>query len=562
MSKAVIVCGQSALDLRGFDPVIAVDTLGKLANGEDGCDLALLDIQLPNGLDREVMVSVETALLAEADAHREFRWAPIALQHVLWRFVRYYQYRLRLQTLLADTGVTGLVITSANDTDLVFAAKAACAKFDTALQVQDGPSDPPSSVLSYLATYDLPEASTLSRDGIVSAIALLYKLRRKRVFYQPYWTLGEVIPANAACLSWNRSLTTAHWLRSVLTRKGSRAKAASIPLVSFETHINHSAPMLLDDRLWPGFDEDDLVVLNSALFHFMSRYPSGFLDTLIEKTTSFFSRAGADRVVVNADNTCSARVTAFSARKAGAQVDFLPHGLPWEGMTFGTDTPFHPGRILAWSPPSRDRCTSIGMRAVTVSHPSNRGPVHKKRALPRDLANMRVLYMAPDWSALSFDGRPDCFEHDLLEVADGLARLGVGRMFLKCHHSLPPVVQAKDQAIERTRPYLPLNVTTVKSAVSSSRLLEDGEFDLAVIGPSTGIFEASRSSTPFIAYRAYPEKAAVFRGFRLPFVNSPEQLMQYLLDYDVAAVDEECYRLNESLNEGPHPLAADLEEAK
>ena len=162
--------------------------------------------------------------------------------------------------------------------------------------------------------------------------------------------------------------------------------------------------------------------------------------------------------------------------------------------------------------------------------------------------------MPPDWFGLSFDTGMDCFEHDLLGMMNGLARLGVPHVFVKYHHSFPAVVRAKEQALERVQPFAPMRMTTIDSAESSPQLLGGGEFDLAVIGPTTGIVEASRSSTAFVVYRGFLEKSGLLDGFRLPTADGPDELAQAIELYDVNVVDEECLRLHESLNAGPHPL--------
>ena len=549
------MCGRTESDLGRFDYVVPLGTLNRAEFGASSVESALLDVQM-SGLDRHILVRIDTALLAEAAANQALRWAPLALQHVQYRFVYYYQYKLRILRLLRERSVRHLVLTSALDTDLVFAAQAACAYLDIPLEVMEEAYDPPSSVLSFLASYDLPPIGALSNDVAVTMAAWMQRRRGMRVLYQPHPNLGGPTARGAAPFTWSRSVGVAHGIRHGVNRRLTGSPAPSF--VSFDTHIDRSAAMTLDPDLWQGFDEWDLTALNSALLYFRARYPVEHLDLLYEKLQRFLTRSGAGRVVLNADITASGRLLAAAARSLGLQADFLPHGVVWEHLTPSTEGAFHPQRVLAWNPPSRERYGSHDINSITVSHPINQGPVVGTRPLPSDLSGMRVLVMPPEWVGLSFDGRPDCFESDLLEATRGLALLGVRSITVKYHHAHPTALDAKEGAIARLRPFAPLNLNTIASHHSVPQLLADGSFDFAVIGPTTGILEASRSGTPFIAFRAFMETAGLFDGFPLPQADSAEELENAIRTYNTDDAVGQCRLLHESLNLGPHPLAASL----
>jgi hypothetical protein len=536
--------------LHGYNQVLGVGVLQARRLAAQGMQVGvLLDIPLRDQ-DLEVRQRVEDGLAAQAAMEQSLAWSTLAFQHVQWRFLRYLQYRQRLAQLIKDSEIKRLTVSSGDDTDLVRAARVACMDSGATLQVLDGRADKPSSLLSFLASYDLPASVSLLESVTSRLLALYYRQKKVRLFYQPYNNIGDSY-LDAAVLTWRRSISFPAGALPVPELGHERSG------VVLETPVVEDTAVKLPSQAWPGFDDEDRKVLASAYSYFHRRYPAGLLSRLHRRLRAFLRSSRARRLVLNSDNTCTTRLLAGAAREAGVQVDYLPHGLIWEELSLRTGRGNGADRVLAWNEASATSYRRLGAEAVVISHPSNSCPVQRKRRFPQSLSSLRVLLMPPEWVGLSFAGRPDCFERDMLDALDALHLLGVHHVKVKCHHSMPEIVQAKLDMLELIRPYSPITFEVIDSGVRADELYE--QFDLCIIGPTTGILEASRSATPFIAFRALLHKAGLFEGIDFPAAESVDELVQLVCHYDFEKVDRECERMAASLNAGCQPFAAELD---
>ncbi len=551
MKKLLLVCGPwAAGSVDGYDEVLGQGALQARRLAAEGMEAgSLFDIPLPDQ-DLEMRQRVEDGLAAQAAMDPALAWSALAYQHVQWRFLRYLQYRQRLQRLLSGSSVGRLTLSSGDDSDLVHAARVACTGKGAELEVLDGRADRPSSLLSFLASYDLPASVSMLESVTSRLLALCYRQEKVRLFYQPYNNIGDSF-ADAAVLTWRRSISFPAGALPVAALGHERSG------VNLDTPVVDRPAVELPEQAWPGFDDEDRKVLASAYSYFHRRYPAGLLSRLHARSRSFLRSSRVKRLVLNSDNTCTTRLLAAAAREAGAHVDYLPHGLIWEELSLRTGSGNGADRVLAWNEGSASTYRSLGAQAAVISHPGNVAPVQRKRRFPADLSTMRVLLMPPEWVGLSFAGRPDCFERDMLDALEALHRLGISQVQVKCHHSIPEIVQAKLDMLESIRPFSPLAFTVIDSGIRADQLY--GKFDLAIIGPTTGVLEASRSAMPFIAFRALLHKAGLFSGFAFPAAESVDELVQVVRGYDFDMVERECERMARSLNAGPAPFAAVLD---
>jgi hypothetical protein len=384
-------------------------------------------------------------------------------------------------------------------------------------------------------------------------LALYYRAKSIRVFYQPYNNLARGYP-DAAVLTWRRSVC----FTGITLTELELHRTQSLP--NLDTKIYHDQGSLFDPKGWAGFDNDDLTVLTSAFSYFQQRYSTNRIDRIYATCCTFFKQSGAQRLVLNSDNTCTTRLLSKAAKAQGLQVDYLPHGLIIEDVSLRTKTGCGVDRVLAWNPASADAFEQRGSTVEVVAHPSNVGRLVRKRPLPTDLSGLRVLILPPEWVGLSFTSRPDCFERDLLDIMEALSHLGVGSAHIKCHNSIKAALDAKMSMLAALRPFAPINFTVIESHISTLQLYQ--QFDLAIIGPTTGLLEASRSSTPFIGFRALMTKAGVFDGFQFPKADSSMELIEAIRNYDIDRVDQECIRMASSLAVGASPFEKKLDSGR
>jgi len=537
--------------LGDFDAVWSLSTLTQLRLRSDGVETqCLLNFELPD-LDANMRQRIEFGLHAQASRGGRYKWVELAYQHIQWRFIRYYQYRLRLEALLQETKATSLVLSTSDDSDLLHAATSVCDKLRVQLSLLKGASDPQSSLLPFLASYDLPNGISSLESLAGKMMAFEYRRRGTKVFYQPYNNLLRE-PAHSAVLTWRRSICFPGF-RLPATELGKPTSA-----VDLNTPIRIDHGLDFDTDAWPGFDHCDRQALASAYSYFERRYSRQLLDRIHASSVSFLRRSGVGRLVLNSDNTGTTRLLARAAKDANVWVDYLPHGLIWEDLSLATGTAFGADRVLAWNDSAVATYASSGRRAAAISHPANGGKVQKKRPLTANRADLRVLIMPPEWVGPSFAGRPDCFERDIIDVLTALDRLSIRHASIKVHNSIAEVVGAKLALVKAIAPFAPISFDIIDSATPTRDLYD--RFDLAIIGPTTGLLEASRSTTPFVAFRAMMQKAGLFADCSFPSADTVEELVREIEGYDVADADEACLDMSASLTRGPSPFAVGSEQ--
>ena len=549
MTKVFLSAGDPPDSSNGFDEIWSLSTLTSLRLNALGWDTTnLMDVVLPD-IDERYRKAIERGLDAERRRGGALRWAPLAFQHVHWRFARYFQYRLRLENLLTLRNITQLVLGADDDLDLVHACRASSTKLGIELEIVSGKSDPKSSLLAYLAAYDLPIGVSLISQALALPVAQIYRRKKVVTFYQRYNNLAEGL-SGCEAFSWRRSISL---LGSYLPTQELGMPNSFIEL---DTPIKRDVGIEFSGVAWPGFDSFDLHALESAFSYFNDRYNAALIDRIAKSGSRFFLRSGAKRIVLNSDNTAASRLMAKMAKSAGMQVDYLPHGLIWEELSLETDSEYGANRILAWNEASACACKRLGRESEVVAHPANRKPIVRKRRLPADLANMRVLIMPPEWVGLSFGSRPDCFERDLLDSQEALNRLGITNVDVKLHNSIVEMLRAKYDMLKAIRPFMPMDFNVLDPATPTSGLYE--KYDLVIIGPTTGLLEVSRSETPFVGFRAMPRKAGLLSDCQFPFADTVEALVEEIRSLDFERLDKACETVGRSLVAGKSTFDAAL----
>ncbi len=553
MKTAILCCDDSGWRTTGFDFIYSIDLLTALKLKSRGIiSQNICDIQVPD-LDKSVREQIESGLYAESKRGGAYAWCEIAFQHLSSRFLRYYQYRLRLGSLLKEDCIDSFVITSLSDGDLIHAAKAVCSELRIEISFLHGAREIQSSIHSFLASFDLPTDSPgpiRALEAVFARVlAIAYRLCGKRIFYQDYVNLRQS-ESHAAKFTWRRSICFPGFGLPRSDIDGDKS------LINLNTPIRSTSEVTFFPSAWPGFDRFDLAVLESAFSYFQERYSASHIERIYANCRTFLKQSRVQRLVLNSDNTCTTRLLSKAARAEELTVDYLPHGMVFEDLSLNTGAGCGVDRVLAWNSASAAVFERRGSRTEVISHPSNTILPANKRSLTRKWSDLRVLIMPPEWVGLSFRSRPDCFERDILDVTAALARLDVHSAKIKLHNSIPAVLEAKIKMLDAIRCHAAIDFCLIDSNIPAQKLYE--QFDLIVIGPTTGLLEASRSSSPFIAFRAMMDKAGIFSDCSLPAAESIDELIALILNYDSIKVNIECDRMARSLTLGPSPFSAEL----
>lgn len=554
--RALLICGGDP-EMAGFGAVCAIHAVLRERLASSRPDIfALSDIPLDCAFDADALSRIDAALHHESHHNTMMRWAPLAIQQVVWRFHRYWQYKERIGIWLKGTGATFLKVSSGSDVDLVFAARAVCRSMGIALEIGDGLTDPPTSLASFLVPHDLPEPGELSWDIVIKALAAWRRWRGEFIQYQPTGHFNGYGFA-AHPWTWRTTVSLAAQVRSYFGRKFFGGVASRMPS---RPSIREDVSFHLNPASWPGFDDCDLTVINSLWHEFAERYPVAHIDKLYAKLVVFLEKSKVRRIIVQQDTLTSARLLARAARACGVWCDYLPHGLIWERFSPSTETEFSPQRILAWNESSREAFDSRGLRAAVVSHPSNLAEtcdLRRGNLRPLNIASLRILVLLPEWIWTSPAGRPDCHEADFVEICRGLRKVGIDRVVCKSHWVVDGLDDVRQGRLTEAADFAAVGVQFLDSRTKSSALFP--EFDLVILPNTTGIIECLRSGIPLVVFRGRLKESATVAGFGLPVAETAEELAQLVSDYPFDNYEESRNNCIASLRAGPHPLAPALD---
>lgn len=558
MAKLLIACGEIGEPPAIDEFIIALGTQQALHMRRRGYVVpSLFDIPLDTSLDRDLLLRLDRGLHREATANPAFKWLPLALQQLVWRFFRYHQYRKRLAILIEHERPDNLIISSNLDSDLSFAANAECRKTGLKLSLRHGPKDNESSQAPFLSPYDLIEANELDPKILSTLRAHSYHHCGIRTLYQPcgYFN-SETYPAET--FLWRTTISTIAQLSRYAIRKITGADP--VPMNIPDVFILQNLSVPLNPSFWEGFDADDLRAIYSFVYPFLIRYPANHLDLVYERLSYFLNASHVERVVIQQDTLMSARLISHACHAIGIRSDYLPHGYIMEELSPSTESPFSPNRILAWNEASRSEFQCLNLNATVVTHPSNSVSLFPKRNLPRDLASSKILAILPEWIWVSHGVRMDCLENYFDEICQSLNKFGVTRINAKLHwinnNKKLNIDQIRRCILERVATYRGISCRVLDSSLKSWNIIQ--EHDFVIVGHTTGIYECMRSSTPFIIYRGMIERAQGIGAYAFPTANNVHELTSAIQNYDSNRLNNVFAACALSLRQGPHPLDSAL----
>ena len=550
MTKAILYCCDEKIINGDFNEVLSLGIsvkLGLLSKGISSQNI--FDVKLPD-LDTKIREKIEDGLYSESISDNGTMLYNIAFQHIQWRFIKYYQYKLRIETLILKNKINHFTLSSSKGSDLEFACLAACINHKIPFVILKGNFSKQSSLLSHLATYDLPKKTTKIESIFRILWIFYYRYKGIKTFYETYNNFNIKYP-HATSFSWRRSVCFPGFNLPKFNSFGING------FINLNTPIITNHNIKFNTKFWNGLDKNDLKVLESSLYYFLERYKISDIENLFKSTKSFFKNSKAERLILNSDNTCSSRLLCYAAKAGGLKVDYLPHGLIADWQPLRTGTKFGVDRILAWNKDSNYSFRNVGKSSDTISHPSNLIIPKAKKKLPSKLNNLRVLIMPPEWVGLSFLGRPDCFENDLLEIFKALDKLEIQSAHVKYHNAVPIALKAKEEMLTKIKQYSPIDFNIIESNKLTQNLYE--KYDLVIMGPTTGILEVSRSSTPFILFRSSFYSYGIFSKIKFLLANNAEELVFQIKNYDNSILDQNCIKLSHSLSKNKLPLSVEHE---
>lgn len=538
MKNAILICSKEFQLTEKYDQIFSFGTLVELELKHKGISSDnIFDIQIPD-YNFSLRKKLEDLIYNESKNKPQF-WINLAYQHILYRYINYYQYKLRFGIAIEENEINHFYLSSNSDDILKHAFISACNEKSINYDIFDGSIEKQSSLTPLSATFDLPNKNIFLEKLISYFLAFYYRISSNSTFYESY--NYSSIPG-AFKFSFNRSITPLGLYTAKFNSYNIRNS-----FININQKIKESSNVELNKNLWKEFNETDIKVIKSSIKDFFERYEPSYLKNLSKTMILFFKISKVKRIILSSDNTSSSRFLFYSAKKAGLKVDFSPHGLMYDFQYLNTGREFNPDRILVWDKETQEKLATLKIKSEIFSKFKSLDfdKSKKKKELPIVLDNTKVLILANEWNGLSSKIRPDCFENDLMETLKGLKKLGISSISIKFHNSTSFGVKIKRKSLEKLINLTKLKIDIIDPIINPKSIFK--KFDLVVLGSTTGILDLLDSTTPFVIFRGFIEDISIFKGINLPQANNHLELINAITKIDVNKIDFHCQCLIKNL---------------
>jgi hypothetical protein len=372
---------------------------------------------------------------------------------------------------------------------------------------------------------------------------------KRNYFVQPYWNLDLKNPSSF-CFTSHSAINLLgrglHKMREVLKFKHQdETFDQTVELIADITDT------LRHDEWRRRFSSDEILVINNLLQAFLADYRPELLDQIERALVVIFETLGIRRVVMLHDRLDTCRLMAHAARRAGIPVDYLPHGIVLEDFSGkNSNSPFSPNRVLAWNEASAQYFRDSGWATETVKHPQFDIEPLPYRPLTKNWASTNVLVLVPDWICVTHGEQEDCMLADLADIYDALTELGIlpQNIVVKYHSGTAMDGNAKRAGLAALQKATKMGFRLLDTQARTTTLIVD--YDLVVMGITTGIFEAVRLGVPLVIFGLSPNRAGSIAGSHLPFAKTAGELSRVLQKYDNERTSEAYFNVTKTLRGG------------
>ena len=536
MKKAILICDNDINSVKNYEIVFSLGRLIKLELKSINIDsINIYDIEIPFQ-NNNIQSNIEKFLELESKISGKTKWINLTIQHVLWRYIYYYQFKQRFNHLIKTYNIGDFVLSSSSNSYLLQGLEAACFKNQINFRVMEGNSVFTSSILPLTATFDIPFNQSFLEAHVSKIFSLLYRFKNIKTFYEN----NNYLNLNGSKFSWRRTVSFLgiHLPKFIENHKRS--------VINLDHNKKEKIIFQIEKNLWKGYDDFDLKIISSTLDDFFRKYNSQYLDNLFKNLLSFFKTTNASKIILNSDNSCSSRFLTYTAKKADIEVCFLPHGIMHGYQYLETGHEFGIDKILTWNQSEADYLLNNGKKAINFQCPIKLNfPKVKKNYDKKCLSKLNILVLLPEWVGLNLKSRPDCFENDYFLIQNSLIKLGVNQVYLKYHNAIDSAKKKKEETLKRLSRVSKINFKVIEPEKKTIEIIND--YDLVIVGATTGIIELALSSTPFIIFRAFVEDIALINNFKLPSTDNEKGLIELIRNYDFINLDKECLKLYSSL---------------
>ncbi len=552
--KLLLLCGETSLDLADFCEIVTFSPIRKISLAGRKTGIHTLSDFAPDedtgrALDLALYRNIDICLHAEALENTSLRWAPISYLQIQIRLARYCWLKQTLAKLVTTLVPESVVLSSARDDDMVHALRALTLGTGIRFEICNGELDQSTTMHHRIRPYGLP--ATVDPNWVTELRWRAWRAMfgKREYLVQPYWNLD----IHDDTLFLLKGFSAINFLGRALAKFCEIFKIRNQEAYFHRpVELTYDSPKIIQSPSWrERFADDEVLVINHLLIAFAADFPATRLDAIERALLAIFDAVGVHRVVLIHDQLDACRMIAHAAHRRKIFVDYLPHGLMCEDFSGEhRNSPFSPDRVLAWNSTSADAFRQLGWKSSAVSHPQFQKEPLPFRRLGKNWENTRVLVLSPEWSGVTQSEQEDCAVTDMIATYNGLGELGIRpeNIYLKLHASTPIAQRLKRQGLLNLRAHAKMKFTLLDTSARTMELIT--QYDLVVLGLTTGIFEAVMLGVPMVIFGLSPRRVGGLAGFKLPYAATAQALTSTLQEYDNDHVAATYAQIAASLRHG------------
>jgi len=552
----LLLCGEIPLPLDGFYPIICFSPVRYHRLAQLNITNYLFGDFGPKEkrgqeLDIDLQERLDYCLHEEARINLMLSMAPLAIQQIKWRLSRYLWLKQCLLAIIKEFSPRQIVLSSNRDEDVVRALGAVAKDNGVEIEIKTGLFDPRADISYLTAPYGLPpKVDPTWFHWLHWRIVRLVKAQRQ-TWIEQYPNLEQTIfPTNCFPFKLLHCLSFI-WAAKQKLRRFFRLSAFGVK-VDFSSELDYVLPLQLQAKAWQYFFLDERQLINGLLNRFFKHCPPRLIAKIEARIALMLSIMKPRRVVLSVDQLDASRLFAYTARRLGVPIDYLPHGISFEDYSgYKNDSPFLPNRILAWNEASANNFRKLGWSALPVTHPVNQKTTSRVPVLSPNPKEWKVLILLTDWSIVSQALREDCPLVDLFEAYHGLLAAGItGKQIDVKFRSyvLPGLSEGKQEILFTLRQSTGMEFKILDMSLRGSEVIPN--YNLAIIGSTTAIFEAVLTGVPVIFFGRGFSRIGALEGSGLPVAHTPSEFCQALQQYRSQAMIKTYQQITQSFQFG------------
>lgn len=487
------------------------------------------DIEIKD-FDKEISAKIENSLFNNFyDKKNEIILDSLLLnfQEVLFRFLIYYQFKVRLLKIIKNYKLSKIFVSSYIDEDYLHCLIHITKKNNIELILLKD--------LEYKSLkYDLNETPLdlpiKFNKSIFSFFFNNYcKIFGRKNLYFSDSRFGENIEQiNYLSNLKYHSFSLSHLNLTFISIFRQLFSFKNLTYLNSDYKLNTDIDIVIDLKNWSNFDEDECLYINKILYSFRKIYDDNYLKTATNTILNFLKKSQIKKIILSSDLNPSSILLTYLCNKNKIDIYFLPHGIIMEDTRL-TNKLFNAQR-LSWNINMHNYIKNLNQKSVLFTHPFLLRKTSKSKSINYK-KNRKLLILCSDHVNFSSVYNPDIRYQDLIQAVQSSHKILTDYEINVKIHPMPDYnFKIQRDIFENIRNKYALNFSLLENNINFDEQLML-KYSLIIIGNTTAIIDCCTQKVPFIIFNAKLKKFSIFNNFNLPNAETRKELETYLYDF-------------------------------